>query len=59
MPIVGSLKISLLGRDMVCDALVAPVGSTALIGQLQLERLDLIVDPGSREVRGRVTAPVV
>jgi hypothetical protein len=36
---------------MVCDALVAPAGSTVLIGQLQLERLDLIVDPGSREVR--------
>ena len=50
-PVFGSLRISILGREMVCDALGAPVGSTPLIGQIPLERLDLVVDPSSREIR--------
>lgn len=57
MPVAGSLRISLLGRTMVCDALLAPAGSTALIGQIPLERLDLIVDPRSREVRVNPASP--
>jgi clan AA aspartic protease len=57
MPVVGSLKIAILGRSMFCDALAAPVGSTALIGQIPLERLDLIVDPKSREVRVNPASP--
>jgi hypothetical protein len=38
---------------MHCDAYVTPAGSTPLIGQIPLEELDLIVDPGTREVRVR------
>ena len=57
MPVGGSLKISILGRAMVCDTLIAPLGSTALIGQIPLERLDLIVDPKSREVRVNPASP--
>ena len=52
-PIAGSLRISILDRGMQCDAYVAPVGAPALIGQIPLERLDLIVDPRSQEVRVR------
>src|SRR6188768_419576 len=53
MPIMGGLRIEILGRQMLCDAYVTPAGSTPLIGQIPLEMLDLIVDPGSREVRVR------
>jgi len=54
---VSDLRIEILGRDMTCDALVTPAGSTPLIGQLQLEALDLIVDPKSREARVNPASP--
>jgi clan AA aspartic protease len=57
MPVAASLRIAILNRGMLCDALVGPAGSTALIGQIPLERLDLIVDPKSREVRVNPTSP--
>jgi clan AA aspartic protease len=41
---VGSLRFEVLGRDMICDALVMPAGTPPLIGQMQLEALDLLVD---------------
>jgi clan AA aspartic protease len=53
IPVMGALRIEILGRQMICDALVTPAGTTALIGQIPLEELDLIVDPGSREARVR------
>jgi clan AA aspartic protease len=56
-PVAGSLKISILNRGMQCDAFVAPAGATPLIGQIPLERLDLIVDPKSREVRVNPASP--
>jgi clan AA aspartic protease len=57
MPVAGSLKISILNRGMLCDALVGPTGCTALIGQIPLERLDLIVDPKAQEVRVNPASP--
>lgn len=54
LPVVGSLRISIVGREMTTDAIVVPAGSRPLIGQIQLEMLDLIVDPVTREVRGRL-----
>ena len=48
---VRGVWIEILGRGMTCDALAAPEGSMALIGQIPLEGLDLVVDPRSREVR--------
>jgi clan AA aspartic protease len=50
VPIVADLRIEIVGRGMAGDAYVLPAGATPLIGQLQLERLDLIVDPKSRDV---------
>ncbi len=47
----SGLKFEVLGRSMTCDAFVLPVGATPLIGQVQLEILDLIVDPRAQEVR--------
>jgi len=52
-----SLHISILGRDMNCDALAAPEGTTPLIGQIPLEALDLVVDPRSRELRTNPAHP--
>ena len=62
VPHVGDVRLSILGRDMQCDALVMPAGTTPLIGQVQLEVLDLIVDARSREVRvnpAHPDAPIV
>jgi len=52
-----SLHISILGRDMSCDALAAPERTTARIGQIPLEALDLVVDPGSRDLRTNPAHP--
>src|SRR5262245_49904729 len=57
VPHDGSIRISILGREMECDAFVMPAGTTPLIGQVQLEVLDLIVDARSQEVRGNPANP--
>lgn len=56
IPKMGPLRIEILGRQMSCDAYVTPAGTTPLIGQIPLEELDLIVDPGTREIRVRSEA---
>jgi clan AA aspartic protease len=50
IPAVGGLWIEILGRGMSGDAYVLPDGSTPLIGQLQLEAMDFVVDPRSQEI---------
>jgi clan AA aspartic protease len=54
---VGGLLIEICGRVMSCDALVEPVGTMPLVGQIPLEGLDLIVDPKSQEVRPNPDSP--
>ena len=54
---VSELRIEILGRRMGSDAYVMPAGSTPLIGQIQLEDLDLIVNPRSRELRVNPESP--
>ena len=54
---VTGLHIEILGRDMTGDALVVPAGATPLIGQVQLEMLDLVVDPRSQELRPNPRSP--
>jgi clan AA aspartic protease len=54
---VTGLRIEILGRDMTGDALVVPAGATPLIGQVQLEMLDLVVDPRSQELRPNPRSP--
>jgi clan AA aspartic protease len=56
-PVVLDLVVEILGRDTVCEAFVLPAGTTALLGQIPLEALDLIVDPSSREVRVNPASP--
>jgi len=50
VPYVGGLYIEVLGRSTTCNAMVLPAGSTALLGAVQLEELDLVVIPSTREV---------
>src|SRR5262249_17035792 len=57
LPWVGGIRITILGREAIASALVGNPGTTALIGQLQLEELDLIVDPKSRELRVNPRSP--
>lgn len=59
VPIVADLEIEILGREMTCDALVMPAGSTPLIGQIPLERLDLVVNPKSGELTVNPASPDV
>jgi hypothetical protein len=42
---------------MTSDALVMPAGSPPLIGQVQLEVLDLVVDAKSRDVMVNPASP--
>ena len=51
------VHIEILGRAMVCDALIESAGTPALIGQIPLEGLDLLVDPKTREVRVNPESP--
>ena len=53
IPVMGALRLEIFGRPMICSAYVTPAGTMPLIGQIPLDELDLIVDPGSREVRVR------
>lgn len=57
VPWVSGIRISILGRETVLNALVEEVGTTPLIGQIPLEELDLLVDPKSRELRVNPTSP--
>jgi clan AA aspartic protease len=56
-PVVLNLVVEILGRDTVCEAFVLPAGTTALLGQIPLEALDLVVDPSSHEVRVNPASP--
>ena len=57
VPWVGGVRLTLLGRDMIASALVEPAGTTALIGQIPLEELDLLVDPKSRSLKVNPASP--
>ena len=57
MDIAGTLVISIAGRTWRTDCLVGPPGCEPLIGQLVLERLDLILDPLKRAVTPRPESP--
>jgi clan AA aspartic protease len=50
VPIIGGLRVEILGRVMTTDALVLPRGTRPLLGAIQLEFLDLVVVPKTGEV---------
>jgi clan AA aspartic protease len=57
LPRATAVRIEILGRDMVSDALVEAAGTTPLVGQIPLEALDLVVDPRSRDVHVNPASP--
>lgn len=53
----GIVDITIAGRSWKTDCLVGPPGCEPLIGQLILERLDLITDCAKRTVTPRPESP--
>jgi len=54
---VGGLRLEILGRQMICDALRLPAGTTPLVGQIPLERLDLVVEAKTHDLRANPAHP--
>jgi len=48
--IYGAIRLELKGRVGIFDVLAEVEGSQPLIGQIVLERLDLIIEPGTKRV---------
>jgi clan AA aspartic protease len=52
VPTFGAVKLTVLGRDCVCDVTEVDDACPVLIGQVPLELMDLVVDPGRRQLIG-------
>jgi len=57
LDVAGPLGIVAAGRRWVTDCLVGPPQCEPLVGQLLLERLDLIIDPLKRTIHPRPESP--
>ena len=57
LDLAGAITLTAAGRSMVTDCLVGPPGCEALVGQIVLERLDLIVDARQRTLTVRPESP--
>lgn len=57
IPTAGDVFLTVAGRQWTTDCLVGPPGCTPLIGQLIMERLDLVADPGKRTLTVRPESP--
>ena len=52
VPTFGAVKLTVSGRDCVCDVTEVDDACPVLIGQVPLELLDLVVDPNRRQLIG-------
>ncbi len=52
VPTYSAVKLTVQGRDCVCDVMEVDDACPVLIGQVPLELLDLVVDPGRRQLIG-------
>jgi predicted aspartyl protease len=57
LPRARNLSMEIGGREWASDCLVGPPTCEALVGQIVLERLDLIVDPMRQRVTPRPESP--
>jgi predicted aspartyl protease len=57
LPYTEGFHLTVAGREMAADCLVGPPGCEALVGQLVMERLDLIPDPVLRTLTVRPESP--
>ena len=59
MDVAGTIELKIGDRSWITDCLVGPPTCEPLIGQLVLERLDLIVDPLKRTITPRPESPLL
>ena len=52
VPTFGAARLTILGRDCICDVTEVDDACPVLIGQVPLEWLDLVVDPADRQLIG-------
>ena len=57
LQVAGSLIVQIGDRWMAAECVVVPQGADALIGQLVMERLDLIPDPAKQTLNPRPESP--
>ena len=57
LPVAGPLTIQIGDRQMTTDCIVVPEGADALVGQVVMEVLDLIPDPGKQTLGPRPESP--
>jgi len=50
--IAGPLEVTWKDRGLMCDALVLPDAQDILLGAIQLEAMDLIINPREEKVEG-------
>ena len=57
LPVAGYLMLRFGGREMQTDCLVVPEGAEALLGQIAMERMDLIADCANQTLTARPESP--
>ena len=57
LPVAGPIDLRIGGRRMQAECIVVPTGAEALIGQIVLERLDLIADCANQTLGPRPESP--
>ena len=57
LPVAGPLMIQIGDRSMTTECIIVPAGADALIGQLVMERLDLIADCTHQRLTTRPESP--
>jgi clan AA aspartic protease len=57
MDVMGPIALTIANRRMTTDCLMGPPRCEPLIGQLVMERLDLVIDPLKRTLTARPESP--
>lgn len=50
--VYGAVRLSIMGRDWICDVIASPDDGPAVIGRIALHALDFVVDPINHVVIG-------
>jgi predicted aspartyl protease len=52
LPVYGTVRLTVQGRDCTCDVVAIPDDCPVLIGQIPLELLDFVMDPSGQRLIG-------
>jgi hypothetical protein len=52
MPMYRAVRLTIQGRDCICDVAEIPDDCPVLVGQIPLEALDFVVDPAGQRLIG-------